>query len=212
MCNNYAREIEAGRIVRLMKEMENSPPFSWEAGRIPNNADPTPHVRVRDSGLIVRLKDGELIGSMTTWAWQTPTKKPVFNFVSEHRIFAETERCLIPATGFYEHTEPKGTKSKLKDQHLFKMAQHEWFWIAGIVKYNAFATLTTSPGPDVQAYHDRQICVLPPKAGMEWLTLSKSEEELLTPLPRGSLTVRTLREGGEVVSSVSNNSRPRLPL
>jgi hypothetical protein len=44
MCNDYAREIEAGRVIRLRKEMENIPPFEWEAGRIPNDAAPTPHI------------------------------------------------------------------------------------------------------------------------------------------------------------------------
>ena len=196
MCNDYQREIEAGRVLRLIKEMENVPPFAWEAGRIPNDAGPTPHVKVRDKGLIVRLRNDQLVGSMTTWAWLTPTKKPVFNFVSEHRKFAETERCIIPATGFYEYTP----KTKLKDQHLFKMAGHEWFWIAGIVKHGAFAILTTEPGPDVKPYHDRQICVLPPNGALEWLTLAKPESALLKPLPGGSLSVRTLRKDGEQVS------------
>jgi hypothetical protein len=71
MCNDYAREIEAGRVIRLMKEMENIPPFGWEAGRIPNDAGPTPHVKITEKGLIARLKGDHLIGSMTTWAWKT---------------------------------------------------------------------------------------------------------------------------------------------
>ena len=151
-------------MIRLMKEMENIPPFEWEAGRIPNDAGPTPHVKITEKGLIARLKGDKLVGSMTTWAWKTPQGKPVFNFVSEKRDFSKTERCLILATGFYEYTAPKKPKVKLKDQHFFTMKGEEWFWVAGIVKHNAFAMLTTAPGPDMEPYHDRQIVVLRPDA------------------------------------------------
>ena len=200
MCNDYAREIEAGRVIRLMKEMENIPPFEWEAERIPNDAGPTPHVKITEKGLIARLKGGRLTGSMTTWAWKTPQGKPVFNFVSEKRDFSNTARCLILATGFYEYTAPKKPKVKLKDQHFFTMKGQEWFWIAGILKHNAFAMLTTEPGPDMEPYHDRQICVLPPKAGMDWQTLDKPEADLPKARRKGTLQVRTLRRDGVEVA------------
>ena len=64
-----------------------------------------------------------------------------------------------------------------------------WFWIAGIVKDGAWAMLTTEPGPDVSPYHDRQIVVLPPAAGLDWLTLKSPATEILTPSSAGSLHV-----------------------
>jgi putative SOS response-associated peptidase YedK len=199
MCNDYAREIEAGRVIRLMKEMENLPPFSWTGGRIPNDAGPTPHIKITEKGLICRFDGSNLAGEMMTWAWKTPQGKPVFNFVSEKRDFSNFDRCLIVATGFYEYTAPKQAKTKLKDQHFFTLKGHEWFWIAGIVKQNAFAMLTTEPGPDIQPYHDRQVCVLPPEAGADWLT--KPETDLLKPFPKGRLTVKTLRRDGVVLGA-----------
>jgi putative SOS response-associated peptidase YedK len=204
MCNDYAREIEAGRVIRLMKEMENIPPFGWEAGRIPNDAGPTPHVKITEKGLIARLKGDHLIGSMTTWAWKTPTGKPVFNFVSENRDFSKTERCLILATGFYEYTAPEKPKVKLKDQHLFTMRGEEWFWIAGIVKHNAFAMLTTEPGPDMEPYHDRQIVVLRPEQGMEWLRLSRPEAEILAVPPKKTLMHRQTRKNGVEIAETQH--------
>ena len=134
-----------------------------------------------------------------TWGWNTPRGKPVFNFVSEHRNFSDTERCLILATGFYEYTEPKRPKVKLKDQHFFTMRGQEWFWIAGIVKHDAFAMLTTAPGPDMEPYHDRQICVLSPAEGMHWLKLDKPHDAVLKVPPKGTLEVQTLRRDGAVV-------------
>jgi putative SOS response-associated peptidase YedK len=196
MCNDYARELEMGRIISYMKEIENLPPFEWEGGRIPNDAGPTPHIKIRESGVIVRFRGEKLIGSNTIWAWKTPQGKPVFNFVSEGRRFDNTERCLIPATGFYEYTQPKQAKVRLKDQHLFTMKDEAWFWIVGIVKSDCFAMLTTEPGPDMQPYHDRQVVVLKPNDGLDWLTLAKPEAELLRPPPAEGLAVRTLRRDG----------------
>ena len=53
--------------------------------------------------------------------------------------------------------------------------------------------LTTEPGPDVEPYHDRQVVVLRPEDWAAWLFLTKPEEELLKPLPAGSLEVETVR-------------------
>lgn len=196
MCNEYAREKESRRIIEAMEEMKDVPPFSWTGGRIPNDQEPKASIKIRDKGFVCRLKGNALDGEMMTWAWRTPQGKPVFNFVSEGRNFSESDRCVIAATGFYEYTTPKKPKIKLKDQHFFTLNGSEWFWIAGIVREGCFAMLTTEPGPDLKPYHDRQICVLPPEKGMDWLNLSKPEKTLLAALPKGSLEARSLRRDG----------------
>ncbi|MNV18108.1 hypothetical protein D3C71_1089210 [compost metagenome] len=76
-----------------------------------------------------------------------------------------------------------------KTKWRFTLIDQPWFWIAGVVKDGAFAMLTTEPGPDVAHYHDRQIVVLPPGAGVHWLDLSAPEELILRPGPLGSLFV-----------------------
>jgi putative SOS response-associated peptidase YedK len=200
MCNDYAREIEAARVIAALEAVKDVPPFSYTDGRIPNDAAPTPHIKIRDRGLIVRLREDRLEGDMTTWAWRQGIR-PVFNFVSEGCDFSNTERCLILATSFYEYTAPEERKPKIKlqDQHQFTLKGQEWFWIAGIVKSDCFAMLTVAPGPDIAPYHDRQIVVLPPSQGMDWLRLAKPEEEILQTLPAGSLKHRLLRKDGMAV-------------
>jgi hypothetical protein len=42
VCNDYAREIEAGRVIAAMEAMKGIPPLSYTGGRIPNDAAPTP--------------------------------------------------------------------------------------------------------------------------------------------------------------------------
>ena len=59
----------------------------------------------------------------------------------------------------------------------------------------AFTMLTTMPGPDVEPYHNRQVVVLRPENWAAWIYLTKSETELLRPLPGGSLIVETVRAG-----------------
>lgn len=196
MCNDYAREIEVGRVLKAFKEMEEVPPFSWQGGNTPNDIAPQPHVKIKDKGFVVKLGRDQLVGDMMTWAWNTPTRKPVFNFVSEGRDFSKTQRVLILATSFYEYTEPKVPKGKLKDQHQFNMRGEEWFWVAGIIKMGCFAMLTAEPSPDVKPYHDRQICLLRPQEGIDWLRSSRPEAELLRPLPKGTLEHRVTRNNG----------------
>jgi putative SOS response-associated peptidase YedK len=111
--------------------------------------------------------------------------KPVFNFVSEGRSFADSDRALILATGFYEYTAPKDAKARLKDQHFFELKGSEWFWIAGLVKHDCFTMLTAEPGPDMKPYHDRQICVLRPEEGLHWLSCRVPKANCFKALHRG---------------------------
>jgi putative SOS response-associated peptidase YedK len=57
--------------------------------------------------------------------------------------------------------------------------------------------LTTSPGPDIEPYHGRQVVLLRPPPWAAWLYLTKPENELLNPLPAGSLSVETVRVGSD---------------
>ena len=114
--------------------------------------------------------------------------RPVFNFRSDGRSFADSLRCVIPADGFYEFTDAEpGQKRKTK--WLFTMRENPSFWIAGIIKQGAFAMLTTEPGPDIAPYHDRQIVLLEKGRAMEWLDLTRTETALLAPVPAGVLAV-----------------------
>jgi hypothetical protein len=62
----------------------------------------------------------------------------------------------------------------------------------------AFAMLTIAPRPDVEPYHDRQVVVLRPADWAHWIYLTKSETEMLRPLPEKSLDVETVREASDL--------------
>lgn len=169
-------------------------PLIWEGGSVPN-LEPRDDIRIRDTAPIVgRSGDGVML-SLVQWAWPGPHGKPVFNYRSDGRSFAASDRRLIPADGFYEFTAPKDPKQKRKDRWLFTLAGEPWFWIVAIVKNGCFTMLTTEPGEDVRPYHDRQVAVLPPRDALAWLDLTRPEGELLRPLPAGSLDVVQVNSG-----------------
>jgi putative SOS response-associated peptidase YedK len=184
MCNDYKYVQPPETLFRAFSQLKI--PLRFAGGAAPNYP-PYDDIRVSQTAPIVRGSSAGVELSITPWAWKSASGKPVFNFRSEGRSFAKSDRCLIPADGFYEFTAPADPKSKRKDKHLFTLKGEPWFWIAGLVKEEAFTMLTTAPGPDIAPYHDRQIVVLPPQAGVAWLDLSRSELELLKPLPAGAL-------------------------
>ena len=200
MCNEYARQLSLG-ILQEEFDLRSLAPFSWAGGRIPNDLDGTASVRIRDSAPVVRISEGRLVAEMMTWAWPRPRGKPVFNFVSEGRDFAGTDRVLILATGFYEYTDPADKRVKLKDRHLFTRPGEPWFWIVGIVKHDCFTMLTVAPGPDVAPYHDRQIVTLSATAGERWLIPQADRSDVLRSPPGGTFNVTTLRRDGRPLAT-----------
>jgi putative SOS response-associated peptidase YedK len=184
MCNTYRFRPLTGQPFEEIRQTGIS--LEFPQGR--PNIEPRDDIRIGDSAPVVtRTKDGVAV-RMMTWAWKSPQGRPVFNFRSDERSFANSLRCAIPADGFYEFTDALAGQ-KRKTRWLFTMVEAPAFWIAGVIRDGAFSMLTTTPGPDVAPYHDRQIVLLEPGRAMEWLDLTRPEAELLRPLPASRLAV-----------------------
>src|SRR4051812_14540857 len=69
MCNDYQRQIELGRVLRLMSEIDDAGSPFWANDQIPNDAGPAQHIRIRDRGLIARLSGQKLVAEMLPWSW-----------------------------------------------------------------------------------------------------------------------------------------------
>jgi len=199
MCDEYVRKIELDRALATMDNL-GMPPFTWWDDSPPKEMGPQSSIKVRNRGFVIRLRVDRqhLVGKMKPWAWTGPRGKPVFNFTSEQRDFRQSDRVLILATGFYEYTTPTQSRAKLKDRHLFQMVDQDWFWIAGIARNGCFTMLTIGAGPDIAPYCHRQVVVLPPAAGMDWLTLSQPQSELLKAPPAGTLMAEMHRRNSIV--------------
>jgi putative SOS response-associated peptidase YedK len=193
MCNLYSNKVAPDAIARAFEQL--SIPLRLPEGM--PNAEPREEIRITDRAPVVRWNGASAELVQRRWSWPGPGGKPVYNFRSDGREFANSERggrCLIVADGFYEFTAPGEPRAdKRKDKWLFTVAGRDWFCIAGLWRTSdsgeAFTMLTTEPGPDVAPYHRRQVALLPREHWAPWLDGSGSARALLGPCPAGLLKV-----------------------
>ncbi len=191
MCNAYEQLVSHAAYRKTIEALELAAP-SEEA------LETAGEVRIGDMGPVLRAAGNgvELVLMRFGWPPARPKAGPVFNFKSDKRSFADSRRCVIVLSGFFEFTGTKYPKAK----HRFSLKGSPVMGIAGLWSEAedgalSFTMLTTAPGPDIEPYHDRQVCVLAPDDWAHWLFLSKPQEALLRPLPAGTLTVETVRQG-----------------
>jgi putative SOS response-associated peptidase YedK len=152
MCNDYRLLADATTLFADFSETKIKIRFSEGKPNLEARED----IRITDTAPIVRTVDGApQAGDMVQrrWSWLGQNGKPVYTFRSEGREFA-SGRCLIPADGFYEFTDPADKKKKRKDKWLFAKVGEPLFCIAGIWRTDkdvgeAFTMLTMPPGPDM---------------------------------------------------------------
>lgn len=196
MCNDYEQHIRWAEYCAMMQRAALEIPERQSKSDLPQADD----IKINDIGPVMRAA-GNIVELVPMSFSFPPSGRggPVFNFKSEGRHFDKSNRCLVPASAFFEFTGKKYPKAK----HRFTLNGASWLAIAGLWrdgKGNAppsFTMLTTSPGPDVEPYHPRQVVVLPPADWSAWIYLTKPESELLRPLPQDSMRVETIREGSD---------------
>ena len=185
----------AHRLGRILQALELGIPTDQSELDLPQPDD----IKINDTGPVMRAAGNgiELVPMSFGFPPAGPRGGPVFNFRSEGRHFDKSNRCLVPASAFFEFTGKKYPKAK----HRFTLTHAPFLAIAGIWrdgaggKPPAFTMLTTDPGPDVEPYHNRQVVVLRPEDWAPWIYLTKPEAELLRSLPTGALSVETVRSG-----------------
>lgn len=192
MCNDYGNDIPYSAYLEAFSETRIPVRFPVAAP----NLQPREDIWPTDTAPVIRQAEGGAEFTQLRWGFPParPKGAPVINFRSEGRRFPKG-RCLVPASHFFEFTGTKSPKSKWK----FTKAGEGWFCFAGLWRPmpggtgDAFTLLTTEPGPDVAAIHNRQMVVLERSNWDAWLNLEQPEAELLRPLPPGSLTVEQVR-------------------
>lgn len=197
MCNDYEQHIAWAEYCELMQYLELGIPTHQSELDLPKADD----IRINDMGPVMRTVGNLVELVQMNFSFPPSGRKggPVFNFRSEGRDFSKSNRCLIPASAFFEFTGKKYPKTK----HRFTLNSAPFMAIAGLWREGqgnhpaSFTMLTTSPGPDVAPYHDRQVVVLQPKDWAGWLDLTKPQSDLLKPLPAGSLHAETVRTGSD---------------
>jgi putative SOS response-associated peptidase YedK len=193
MCNAYEQQVTHAQYRKAIDALELAASSNDEA------LETSGEVRIGDMGPVLRAAGNGVELVLMRFGWPPPRPKagPVFNFKSDKRSFVDSRRCIIVLSGFFEFTGTKYPKAK----HRFSLKGSPIMGIAGLWSEDdagelSFTMLTTAPGPDIEPFHDRQVCVLAPEDWAHWLFLSKPQAELLKPLPAGTLDIVTVREGG----------------
>jgi putative SOS response-associated peptidase YedK len=203
MCNEIARRIALGQLRDDWSQLKV--PLVFPEG-LPNLGEQD-SIRITDTALILRAAaDGAVAGAMRRWSWPGQGGRPVYNYRSEGRSFANGAtmgRCLIPVDAFFEFTAPpagapaRARKTKWRFTATpggpLAIGATPWFCIAAVWRADAageaFSLLTGEPGPDVAPYHHRQVMLPPPDTWAGWLDGSIPAAEVLKPAAAGSLTV-----------------------
>jgi putative SOS response-associated peptidase YedK len=107
MCNDYRLLTDAATIFSDFSELK----IRFPEGK--PNLEAREDIKITDTAPIVRAVDGEqqagdLVQRRRSWPGRD---KPVYKFRSDGREFT-SGRCLIPANGFYEFTEPMDKKEE----------------------------------------------------------------------------------------------------
>lgn len=143
---------------------------------------------------------------------ETVDKLPTFRHSFKHN------RCLVPATGFYEPDKVHFSKNPFP-WHYFQMKDTSIFAFAGLYdvwkdhnngkEIHSYTIITTEPNEIVGKYHDRMPVILEKEAEDKWLSPDIEAENLLPllkPFPADEM------EEWEVGSEARNprNDHPEL--
>ena len=148
MCNDYEQHVRWGEYCKMMQDLELGIPSQQAELDLPQADD----VRINDIGPVMRATGNgiELVPMTFSFPPGRQGGAPVFNFRSEGRHFAKCNRCLVPASAFFEFTGKRYPKAK----HRFALKGSPITAIAGIWKPGqgnhppSFTMLTTAPGAD----------------------------------------------------------------
>jgi putative SOS response-associated peptidase YedK len=202
MCRDYERERAwrehkalideeyRRRERQQLKVMTSDAEPNTYQGTDTNPTDPVPIVRACDSGYGCELTTARWWFVPVNYAgtfddFRKVEKLSTFNARSDRIAKSPTfrnafasSRCLVPASGWYEWTEPPGWKKGTpKTKWRFTAGDHEPIFLAGICSRilnggdptYTFALVTHDAGPGVDKIHDRAPFVLPPEAWADWL-------------------------------------------
>lgn len=129
---------------------------------------------------------GKVVAQFQRWGLHSPRGNLVINARAEtvcdkamFRRSVAAQRCVIPASGYYEWDAGK-------HKHLFRRAGSA-LYMAGIYDCqegeNRFVVLTTAPNHTVRDIHDRMPLILTRDQVRPWLTDPQAALQLLTQVP-----------------------------
>lgn len=133
---------------------------------------------------------------------ETAHEKPVYRGAFRHK------RAIVPMSGFYEWSGPKGSKTPF----AIGLKNRRWFGVAGLwdsalidgSEIQTFTILTTQPNDLMAGIHSRMPVILHPENYQRWLDpMSGDVEDLYESFPTDDMHAWIV---GKAVGNVRNNS------
>jgi len=197
MCGQFSLDLDA---FTLKDEFDLSKlPEAWEA---------RPHIFPSQQVAVIKTPNTDEVsmmrwGLIPYWARDMEIGKRTFNARSEtlhekpsYKKPFQKQRCLIPATGFYEWKKGAGAGVKAEPV-LIQMAADEPFAFAGLwdfwnkteVPVLSCTIITCKANELISPFHDRMPVILPKERYHEWLFNSDQNalQKLLAPYPADKL-------------------------
>ena len=140
------------------------------------NVAPTTHIPVAVMNGEVHADD-QIWGILPPWSKQRLINARVENLLAKSffKGLMQKNRCLIPATGFFEWREENGKKQP----YHFRLRDGEPFFFAGLWReapeVPEFLIVTTEPNEVVAPFHDRMPAVMREEDLEDWLRLPAEE-------------------------------------
>lgn len=133
---------------------------------------------------------------------ETAAEKPVYRGAFRHK------RCLVPVSGFYQWTGPKGGRIPfavaLRDRHWFCLAG---LWDAALIdgsEIQTFTVLTTTPNDLMSGLHTRMPVIVRPEDYQRWLSPAPGKVgDIFQPYPTDDMQAWPVSDR---VGNVRNNS------
>ncbi len=201
MCGQFSLDLDA---FTLKDEFDLSKlPEMWEA---------RPHIfPLQEAAVIKAPNSGEVTmmrwGLVPYWAKDLEIGRRTFNARSETLLEKpsfkkpfQKQRCLIPATGFYEWKNGAGPGGKAVPIHI-QLADGQPFAFAGLWDlWNKLQTpvmsctiVTCGANELISSFHDRMPVILPKELYREWLysTDLGAIQDMLRPFPSEKMCLST---------------------
>ncbi len=130
-------------------------------------------IRPTDQAMVIRMSGKAMLyGWGFDVSWDT---KPIINARSESLTEKKTfrphleNRCIVPATGYFEWRKVNGAKHK----NRIRPTDQKAFGMAGLVRDDRFTIITCPPSPDIAHIHNRMPVILAPGSERDWLDPSQ---------------------------------------
>ena len=161
MCGRFTQTKTREEVLEHLAEIELPPLFH---GRY--NVAPTQKVTV------IRQQAPQSVEECT-WGFENPRSAAVvINARSEtlperpmFKHLIHSNRCIIPADGFYEWKD--------KQPYYFQTLEKQLFGFAGLWQKGRCVIITRAADRNMQGIHDRMPIILPPSQWREWLLIPK---------------------------------------